>query len=351
MGNELVNVSISAISAGLFYAIWKDENRWAPVIILTIIILIFGEITPKSLAISRPITYSRVVSFPLLIFAILTAPIRFLLMLFVKALSFLFGPQDLTPTAITEAEFRQLTAAGVKEGQLDKEEADMIYRVFDLGDTIVGQIMTPRTEIEALPYTTTLDQAIEKFKTYRFSRMPIYEDTLDNITGVLHANDFLQHKLSKSPPGVKKISRPCIYVPQSMKAADLLRNFRDQRSHLAIVIDEFGGTAGLITLDDVLGELFGELHADKSNEDFTHHICGNGDFIVAGGMPLDQFSEVVNIDFSNEKMETVGGIVFDRFGHLPKRGDSIIIKNLRFSVLKVKENRIWRLRVTRGAKI
>jgi len=348
MGNEFVNVSISAISAGVFYAVWQDKYRWAPVIILTVIILIFGEIAPKSVAISRPMFFSRSVSLPLKIFFFLITPARFLIVKLVSSLTSAFGAGNMTPRAINQAEFRQLAATGVKEGQLDKEEADMIYRVFDLGQTAIRQIMTPRTEIEGLPLETTLDDAIIQIKTHHFSRMPIYNQTIDNITGVLHANDLLKHSLSPSPPSMEEISRPCFFVPGSMKGDDLLRNFRDNKSHLAIVIDEFGGTAGLVTLDDVLHELFEELYTDKSSDDFTHRVCDNGELIIAGAMSLSQFGRIVDLDFSNEKMETIGGLVFDRFGHLPERGDIIVIEGLKFTVLKIKENRVWRLRISKG---
>ena len=347
MGNEFVNVSISAIAASTFNQLFPG-NKWLPILVMTVTILFLGEITPKSFAISRPMIYSRVISAPLLLFSTLFLPIRFIVEKILDGLTFFTGGYKVEPRPISEAEFRQLTAVGVEQGELDEDEADMIFRVFDLGETTVEHIMTPRTEIFAFPNTANIDEVINKLRVQKYSRVPIFVETIDNVVGILHANDLLRYKLEKQNLPLDRISRPPVYVPGSMKADDMLNRFRKNQSHLAIVVDEFGGTAGLVTLDDVIGELFGELPAERSGEDFTYKICENEEIIIAGPMELDEFGELVQNDFSDEPVETVGGMVFHHFGRLPFRGDIILINNLRFTVLSLKDNRIWRLRIRKG---
>ena len=348
MGNEFVNVSISAVTASVFANLFPG-NRWLPVLVLTVALLFFGEITPKSVAISRPIVFSRMVSAPLLFIYWLITPVRFLVEKLVGTLASFLGGNVLEQRPITEAEFRQLATIGAREGALEEDEAQMIHRVFDLGDTNVDSIMTPRTEIVSLSHSTRLSEVVEQFPVQRFARLPVYDQTIDNVVGILHVNDLLRHKLAGENPTLAHICRPALYVPISMKADDLLALFRAHRIHLAIVIDEYGGTAGLVTLDDVLGQLFGELLAERSDEDFTHHICDNGDLIVAGSMEVKTFGEIVQREFVTDGIETVGGLVFHHFGHLPAQGDVIVIDHLRFTVLKIKENRIWRVRIFMGA--
>ena len=319
-----------------------------PILVMTITILVLGEIMPKSVAISRPMIYSRVVSAPLLLFSTLIFPLRFIVEKVLDLLTFFIGGYKVEPRPISEAEFRQLTAVGVEQGELEEDEADMILRVFDLGETTVEHIMTPRTEIFAIPNIAGIDEVIEKLRVQKFSRVPIYDETIDNVVGILHSNDLLRYKLEEKNPPLDKISRSPVYVPGSMKADDMLNRFRKHQSHLAIVVDEFGGTAGLVTLDDVIGELFDELPAERSGEDFNYRVCDNGDMIIAGGMELDEFGELVHVDFSGAPVETVGGLVLHSFGRLPSRGDIILIDSLRFTVLSLKDNRIWRVRITGG---
>jgi magnesium and cobalt exporter, CNNM family len=346
MGNEMVNVSISAVSAAVF-AVLLPGNRWAPVLIVTAALLIVGEISPKSVAITRPILFSRIISAPLTIFYRLVSPARWIVFGVVVLMDKLTGHPDQNEQSINEEEFRQLALVGFKEGVLARDEAEMIRRVFDLGETTVEKIMTPRTEITALPEDLSTEEAIEMFRTRRRSRLPVYRDTIDDIVGVLHANDILRHKLADQEPKVGQMVRSPLYVPAAMKADEALRLFRQKQTHLAIVIDEYGGTAGLITLDDVLAELFGELLAERADEDFTHHRCENGDLIVAGAMELEDFTEMIGQKFEKDDVETVGGLIFSRFGHLPAKGDKIQIDGLRVTVLSVKENRIWRMRIAR----
>ena len=349
MGNELANISISAVCATIFQSLLPD-NRWAPVLIVTMTLMIFGEISPKSLAISRPMEFSRVVSAPLLLFGQAITPVRFFVELIGAGLSRLIGDSSRDRRTITEAEFRQLAHVGLKEGVLEQDEADMIRRVFDLGEITVDTIMTPRKEMVAFPIDTPIPRIIDNLRLHRFSRVPVFEETIDNVVGILHANDLLRQKLTEPATCLEEMCRDPLYIPGSMKADDLIAVFRKHRSHLAIVIDEYGQTAGLVTLDDVLGELFGELLAERADENFTYHVCEDGDLIVAGSMDLDQFGLAVNQSFASEPVETVGGLVFHHFGHIPAKGEVIVIRKLRFTVLSIKENRIWRLRVGKGAK-
>jgi CBS domain containing-hemolysin-like protein len=350
MGNEFVNITLSAISAALFAQLLPG-NRWAPVLILTIILLLVGEITPKSIAISRPMIYARTVALPLQAFTFLIFPIRWIVEKVVGILVYLSKVKDIETGSITESELRLLTVVGVEEGEFEKDEAEMILRVFDLDDTPVQQMMTPRTEVIALSSDADIDEALDIIRTHRVSRLPVYDESIDNIIGILHANDLLRHRLQGRALPVGKITRPTFFVPESMKADDLLRRFRSHRLQQAIVLDEFGGTAGLVTIDDLLGELFGELSAERADDDFSYRECENGDWIVAGAMDLDDFGKLTHTDFSTVPMETAGGMVFHQFGHLPSQGDMILIGKFRFTILTIRDNRVWRLRVRKGGGV
>ena len=344
MGNELVNVSLSAVLAGLFTELLPG-NQWAPIVIGTGTLLMLGEITPKSVAISRPMVWSRFASLPLSLFALLITPVRIIIHGIVVAISSIFGTRTIGPEPISEAEFRQLAQVGAEEGTLEEEEADMIIKVFNLAELRVEKIMTPRTEIIAFESTPTVSEALDEIRSQRYSRLPIYDDDLDNIIGVLHVNDLLRHSLGTANPTLGEIARNTIFVPVAMKGDELLQQMKQNQTHMAIVIDEYGGTEGLVTLDDVLGEIFGELPGERAEEEFSYVRTDEGDLIVAGGLPLDEFSELVQIPFESEHVETIGGMVFQRFGHLPKKGEWTFLRGLRFTVLSVRENRIWRLRI------
>jgi len=270
IGNEAINVAISSLTSALFIGLWGDTAKWLAIPVVVFIILLFGEVIPKTIAVNYPDKIAPLAAGPVKQFAAIVSPLRWILEKIVDGVLKLFRVvSESSPPPLTEEVFKEMVEASQKEGTLEELEKDLIHRVFRFGDQTVKNIMTPRAAVFALPANTKLENAIEALRERRFSRIPVFGENPGNIVGILYVKDLL------GPPGkgektgetnLRNFLRKPYFIPPSKKLDDLFREFRKQRIHLAVVVNEYGNLSGIVTLEDLLEELFGEIYDEMDFE-------------------------------------------------------------------------------------
>jgi CBS domain containing-hemolysin-like protein len=266
IGNEAVNVAISSLTTAVLIAIWGDIAKWIAIPVVVFLILLFGEVIPKTLSVHHPERVAPLVAAPVRKFVDGVWPIHALIQKVVDlALRWTGGKSDASSSALMEKDFRDLVETGHQEGTLEESEKRLIHRVFQFGDQTAKSIMTPRSAIFALPLHARPGEILEALRQNHFSRIPVFKKDLDEIAGVFHVKDLLRtrgqgKKIEEA--GLRSLMRAPYFVPVSKKLDDLLKEFQKRRIHLAIVVDEYGKTAGVVTLEDILEELFGEIMDD-----------------------------------------------------------------------------------------
>ncbi|HSF30224.1 MAG TPA: hemolysin family protein [Candidatus Tectomicrobia bacterium] len=346
VGNEIVNVALSVAATSFALLLYGQGGEYVAIVATTIILLLFGEVTPKSLAVRYPERISHLVAWPLQTFSLAITPLRWGLR---KLLDAVMGAHAERPLSlITAAEFKTLVEISEDEGIIDQDERNLIQRVFEFGGHRVSQIMTPRTDIFALEVSEPLATALPKVKDNRFSRIPVYEGTIDQIIGILYAKDLLPY--SRHPElevRLRDLLHPVFFVPESKQIDELLREFQRNKVHVAIVVDEYGGVSGLVTMEDALEELVGEIVDEFDTEEVLCRQIDAQTHVVSARLPLDEFNASLGVSIPREDADTIGGHVFHLFGKLPKRGESVSAHGLTFTVEHIKGTRILEIRVRR----
>jgi CBS domain containing-hemolysin-like protein len=348
IGNELVNVSASVISASFFIQMLGVEYKWVNMFVMVPILLLVGEITPKTLAIRNNVAFATAESRPIEFFARIIKPLRILVTTVADwVITMLVGKERSYGNILTEDMVRVLAHEALGEGTLDRTEAQFIEQIFDFGDKTLEEIMTPRSDIFFLPMSLEITEILKEIHRTRHTRVPIFKERRDNIMGILYARDLLGvdlKKLSEDPQGFKKLLRKPYFVPESKPALELFDTFRDKRISFALTVDEYGGVTGLVTMEDLLECIFGEIHSpsDVSPKSYIQRL-NSGDFRVDGAMPISDLNSEIGSELSDEQAETVGGLVLHEFGELPQAKTQIQIDGLHFEVVEVEENRIKEL--------
>lgn len=265
IGNEAMNVAITSLACALFINFWGEVGKYLTIPIVVFSILLFGEVIPKTIGVNYAPQIAPALARVLERYIRLIIPLRWLLELIVNVLRKLFRiPSEFSPPPLTEEVFKELVSSGQKEGSLEAEEKDLIFKVFKFTDQTVRNIMTPRDAVFALPISAKIEEVIEALKEHRFSRIPVYTGDLNHVTGILYAKDLL--RIRRPEGGLRPLLRRAYFVPVSKKLDDLFWEMRKQKIHLAVVVDEFGGLAGVVTLEDLLEELFGEIYDELDFE-------------------------------------------------------------------------------------
>jgi len=346
VGNTLVHVGFAITVTSAALLIYGEGGEYIAIAVATVLLLLFGAVTPKSLAVHYPDCFALWVAWPIRIFAYLVIPLRWLLR---KLIDMAMGVRVTRPMAsMPEDEFKSFDAIRDGEAIIDRGERELIQRVFEFGDQRVSQIMTPRTDIFALEVTEPLAAVLPKIKEARFSRVPVYEGTIDRIIGVLYAKDLLPY--SRHPEleiRLRDMLHPVYFVPESKRIDELLREFQRNKVHMAVVVDEYGGVSGLVTMEDALEELVGEIVDEFDTEEVLYRQVDAQTCLVAARLPLDEFNERMGVQIPKDNLDTIGGYVFHLFGKLPKRGESITAHGLTFTIEHIKGTRLLEIRVRR----
>lgn len=247
---------------------------------------------------------------------------------------------------VTEDELKILVDAGQEDGVLEKDEREMIYSIFRLGDTLAREIMVPRIYFTALDISLPLPQAVEALLASGHSRVPVYEESIDHIVGVLYAKDLLRLWLKEEKSGVLcDVTRPAYFVPEAKKVDELLDEMQTRRIHMAIVIDEYGGVAGLVTLEDIVEEIIGEIRDEYDQaEELPYQVVGDSEYIFLGRVDLDDFNEVMGTHLTKDEADTIGGFMYNRIGRVPVSGERVHLDDLILTVELVSGRRIRKIR-------
>jgi putative hemolysin len=264
IGNEIINVAVSSLTSALFIGWWGDVAKWVAIPVVVLVILLFGEVIPKTIAVRNPAKIAPSVALPVERYVAGLNPLVSIVNKIIDAVlrSAKVTPKPVPPS-LTEEEFKGLVETGRREGTLEEAEKRLIHRVFEFGDKTVRTIMTPKSAVFALPLSTKLGEALEALQTQRFSRVPVYRKNMEEIVGVLYAKDLLRARgLGRrvEEGGLRAFLRKTYFIPPGKKLDELFKELQVQRIHLAVVVDEYGKMAGVVTLEDILEELFGEIY-------------------------------------------------------------------------------------------
>lgn len=316
------------------------------VVLISILTVVIGELIPKYVALSNPEKIALRVTRPISIFSRVTFVLVGLLIGAAKLILRLFGYARLPERShITEDEINILISEGAEKGVFDKTEQKLIRSVFHFTDTTVRQAMTPRVEIVAIQTDWPQQKVFEIMTKTGYSRYPVYDDTLDQIQGIVYTKDLISVMTLGDVIILKDIIRKPLFVPDSMPLTTLLRRFQKRKKHIAIVLDEFGGTAGLITLEDILEEIVGEIQ-DEHDQDQPEFVAHSDKVAFAAAtFRVDELNEAFNVNLPLDVSDTLGGLMVEEFGRIPGLSDQVDIHGLKFTILEMEGSRIKRLRV------
>ena len=349
IGNNIVNIAAASIGTILFTrALGAERGATMSTIVLTIVVLIFGEVTPKSLAKEMPETVATAVSPMLNLLMVLFTPLTWLFSQWKRLLGhFVHSTEEDT---ITEGELMTMVSEAENDGELTDRESELIRSAIEFDDVEVEEILTPRVDVVAVEDNTSLDEVAQTFAESGYSRLPVYHDTIDNIIGVVHEKDFYLARLKKET-SLEELVKPTLYTTGSTQISQLLRTLREQHHHLAVVVDEYGGTEGIITLEDILEELVGEIwdEHDEATEDF--HKQSDGSWIVLGSASVDDLFEMLGLPEDEDiDSNTVNGLVQEKICHLPKVGDRFTLGSYDGVVTRTAKRRVTEVRLTPAEK-
>jgi putative hemolysin len=351
LGNTLVNVAAGSLGALIALRIGRGMGYPESAIIaievgvITFVILIAGEIAPKMYAMQRNLLFAQRTA------GLLTSLMRAFGPA-IDALQALFeklsgGASARERPFVTSEELRTIIALSEERGTLEEDERDMIDSVMEFGETTVRELMVPRVDMDALEDTMAVGAAIEKVRELGFSRFPVYHEDIDHVTGVLYAKDLLRFDETEQERPIGGLTRPVTYTPESKRAGELLRELQRDRVHIAIVVDEYGGTAGLVTMEDLIEEIVGEIRDEHDTEEPLVQVVNRSTVIADGTIRLDELEEEHDIALHEEEVETLGGYLMNSFGRIPSVGEKLERDGFEFTVEEVEEQRITRVRIVR----
>jgi putative hemolysin len=318
--------------------------------IVAIISIVLGELIPKGFALANPDRIALTVSGPITLFAKIVSPLVVVLVGLTKLISKPFGIDPTRTPELSAAEIRLIVEQGSQQGVLEAEEEQMISAVMSLSDSKLHEVMVPRIDIVAIDQEASFDDAVTLVLTEGHSRTPLYKESVDHIVGILYAKDLLRIIAAGGPrPRLRDIMRPALFVPESQAVDDLLNELQRRRVHMAIVLDEYGGTAGLVTIEDLLEEIVGEIQDEFDEEEPMKVIVREGEAILDGRADIDEMGELVDPALEledDEEYDTVGGFVYHRIGRVPVVGDTVAVDPFKITVIKVIGRRVGKVRVT-----
>ena len=340
IGNNIVNLTASSISTTLTLKIFGSKLVGIATGILTFLILVFGEITPKNVASKNAekmaLIYIGVISF----LVTLLTPVIFIVNTVAKFVISIFNKNGDDNNAVTEEELRAMVEYSHEEGVIENEEKKMIVNVVDFGDTVAGDIMVPRVDMVMVDEKSSYEEILQVFREERYTRIPVYEETPDNVIGILNVKDFLLIE-DKENFVMKELLREPLYTYEYKKTSALMMDMRKTGANIVIVLDEYGITAGLITLEDMLEEIVGEIRDEfDADEDEGITKVSDLEYMIDGSTNLDDINDRIGLSLSSEEYESIGGLIMEKLGRLPVEGEIINFDNIVLTVKKMDHARI-----------
>lgn len=354
MGNSIVNVLLSVILASPVEQAFLESANLHPaaaytlsLIICTAVLVFFGEVLPKVVVVRQSEAFARTASMPIFLADRILHPLRNIILWFIGVFFRVTRFSQVRPAPfITDDEFLSLLSEGEATGAIEKDERQMIEGILEFSDVTLREVLIPRPDILAIKETATVQEALELVREQEISRIPVYRDNLDQISGVLYAKDLLAVvDAGELDRPVKPLLRKAHFVPETMTIADFVKDVQRHRVHLAIVVDEYGGTEGMITLHDALREVVGDIGEEDEEEEVLVVKIQEGLYRVDGGLSLDELEELTGVPVDDEEHATVGGFIMDRAEKIPEPGDRIECTGVIYTVEAVDGRRITQLRV------
>ena len=336
VGNNIVNIALASIGTVLFVNLIGSAGVTVSTAVMTVAVLIFGEVTPKSLAKEAPETFAMRVAPVVKLLTKVLRPVNWLFAQWKKLLSKLFKVKD--DRRLTQDELITLVEEVEHDGGMNAEESELLRSAIEFHDLDVADILTPRVRVEGVAADATAQEVAEEFEKSGYSRLPVYEETLDKIVGVIHQKDFYR-KLREDKGNWQEIIKAAVYVPETVKISDLMRLLQKTKSQMAIVADEYGGTVGIVTMEDILEELVGEIWDEHDEIEVELQQGKNGEWRILGSAPLEELEERFGIG-EDADASTVGGFVMQLAERIPKPGDVIPCGDWQFEVLKADERHV-----------
>lgn len=331
-----------------------DTWRTISIILITILLsfftLVFGELVPKRLAMK----YYEKVSFGTIGvirgISFITAPFVKLLTFSTNVISKIFGVKENEEEIVTEEEIKMMIDEGEEKGTIDQEEKELLNNVFEFNDTTASEIMTPRIDIFALKISQDLYEVLDELDDYKYSRIPVYEDTIDNIKGIILIKDILKDLRDKKKINIKKLIKEVHFVPESVPIDKLFRQLQRNKMQMAIVIDEYGGTAGLVTMEDILEELVGNIFDEHDEEELEYELIDENTCMVNGNISIGDLEKIIGIEISDGDYETLSGYLLGKLEELPPEGEETIIEDgkLTYKIEEYEDKRIKRVKICKN---
>ena len=355
LGNNLVNIAAATI--GTIISVRVFDYPWGPVIAtigVTVLVLVFGEVVPKTLAVHHSQRLSMIYAKPLRAIELCFYPFILALERIGLSLTKIVTVSEEDKRLISEGEIRSAISVGESEGVVEEEEAKILHQVLEFTDRPVSKIMVPRTEIAWVEQGTKLADFLNVYTQGRYSRFPVYEDNTDNVVGMLHAKDVLLKLTDGSEARDKVIDdlvRPAFFVPEGKHMGELLSEMRDGGHHAAIVVDEFGGIAGMVTLGQLTEEIVGDIQDELTDQEREFVVTGESTFQLDGGFRVEEANEELKLNLPIGDYETVAGFILSHLGRIPKQGEHFKYQNLKFVITEMRGMKIEKVMVTREESV
>lgn len=345
IGNNVVNIAASSIAASVSTGIFgAGTGLILSTLIMTILVLIFGEILPKSIAKENAEVYSLKISGILFFLIRIFTPFNFFFTKLKEFVSKKFSKNEVTPS-FTEEEIKVMVDISEQEGVINKDERELVHRSLEFNEITIGEVLTHRMDIIALEVNQPTEEILEVFLTERYSRIPVYKDNIDNIIGFLSEREFLAELIQHNKVNVEQILRQPLFVVGSMKIATLLPELQRTKSHMAVVVDEFGGTSGLITLEDILEELVGEIWDEHDDKVTMMTKLNESLYEFDSQFQVIDFMKLFDLPLPETQAHSLGGWIFEKLEQIPKEGAGIRYEHLQITVHKVDNHRIRKVKV------
>ena len=346
IGNNIVNILASSLATTLFVSLVGPSGVGIATAVMTVLVLIFGEITPKSIAKQKSEQVSLKVSKPINIIVKLFKPLigifTFISSGFIRLLG---GDPKASEPFITEEELRTMVGVSEEEGVLEDVEKEMIFNVFDFADSQAKDVMVQRVDIVAVDSEATYEEVLDVIKKEQFSRIPVYNQTIDDIVGILYVKDLIIAGQNKDGFKVIDYMREPYYTFEFKKIKELFNEMKKTRNHISVVLDEYGGTVGIVTIEDLIEEVFGDIEDEYDDYDNEIEVIKEDEYIVDGSAKLDDISELIGVNMESEEFDSVGGLIIGELGRFPENKEEVNLNNIRFVVEEVDKNRVKKVRI------
>ncbi len=346
IGNNIANIAASGLATVLATNIFGSGGVGIATGVMTILVLIFGEITPKSIAKQRSDSVALKVSKPIKLIVIIFKPFVYMFTaissFFIKILG---GDPKATEPFITEEELKTMVDVSEEEGVLENVEKEMIFNVFDFADLQVKDVMVQRVDVTALDSESTYEDVLKIIKEEQFSRIPVYNQTIDDVIGILNVKDLLMLENPRENFKMTKYIREPFYTFEFKRIVELFKEMKKERNHIAVVLDEYGGTVGIITIEDLIEEIVGDIEDEYDDANTSIEVIKENEYIVDGSVRLHDIGDLIGTDMESDEFDSVGGLIIGELGRMPEEKEEIECDNMKFIVENIDKNRIKKVRI------